>query len=91
MLLTISTTHLPGTDLGCLLHKNPAKCQTFELSFGHAHVFYPEATEARCTASLLLDVDPVGMVRGGVRFREGLLDQYVNVSMLTTGCTESRP
>jgi 3' terminal RNA ribose 2'-O-methyltransferase Hen1 len=78
MLLTISTTHRPGTDLGYLLHKNPAKCQTFELSFGHAHVFYPEATEARCTAALLLDVDPVGMVRGGAKFRERLLDQYVN-------------
>ncbi|MBI5724444.1 MAG: 3' terminal RNA ribose 2'-O-methyltransferase Hen1 [Planctomycetes bacterium] len=78
MLLTITTTHRPATDLGYLFHKNPAKCQTFELSFGAAHVFYPEAGDDRCTAALLLDVDPVGMVRGGVRFREGLLDQYVN-------------
>ena len=78
MLLTISTTHRPATDLGYLLHKNPTKCQSFELSFGHAHVFYPEATEERCTAALLLDVDPVGMVRGGAKFRERLLDQYVN-------------
>lgn len=62
------------------MHKNPAKCQSFELSFGLAHVFYPEATARRCTAALLLDVDPVGMVRGGggARFREGVLDQYVN-------------
>ena len=78
MLLTITTTHRPATDLGYLLHKHPAKCQSFELSFGQAHVFYPEATAERCTAALLLDVDPVGMVRGGVRFRSGLLDQYVN-------------
>jgi 3' terminal RNA ribose 2'-O-methyltransferase Hen1 len=78
MLLTITTTYEPATDLGYLLHKNPAKCQAFELSFGQAYVFYPEATAQRCTAAMLLDVDPVGMIRGGVRFREGLLDQYVN-------------
>lgn len=78
MLLTISTTYQPATDLGYLLGKHPGKCQTFELSFGQAHVFYPEATAERCTAALLLDVDPVGMVRGRKQFREGLLDQYVN-------------
>ncbi len=77
MLLNITTTHRPATDLGYLLHKNPARCQTFELSFGEAHVFYPEAGEDRCTAALLLDVDPIGMVRGKTR-RGGLLDQYVN-------------
>ncbi len=79
MLLTISTTHRPATDLGFLLHKNPARPQSFELSFGKVHVFYPEAGEDRCTAALLLDVDPVGMVRGRAGSRhEGLLDQYVN-------------
>ena len=62
MLLTITTTHQPATDLGYLLAKHPAKCQSFELSFGQAHVFYPEAATERCTAALLLDVDPVGMV-----------------------------
>src|SRR5262245_47367379 len=80
MLLAITTTHTPATDLGYLLHKNPAKAQSFELSFGHAHVFYPEATPERCTAALLLDVDPVGLVRNrhgppGDRFA---LEQYVN-------------
>ena len=64
MLLTITTTHRPATDLGYLLHKHPARVQSFELSFGKAHVFYPEATDERCTAALLLDVDPVGLVRG---------------------------
>ena len=44
MLLTLTTTHNPATDLGYLLHKNPAKLHSFELSFGKAHVFYPEAT-----------------------------------------------
>jgi 3' terminal RNA ribose 2'-O-methyltransferase Hen1 len=63
MLLSITTTHQPATDLGYLLHKHPDRCQTFELSFGMAHVFYPEASAERCTACLLLDVDPVGIVR----------------------------
>lgn len=75
MLLTISTTHAPATDLGYLLHKNPARgAQAFELAFGNAHVWYPEATDARCTAALLLDIDAVGLVRG----RDAALDAYVN-------------
>jgi 3' terminal RNA ribose 2'-O-methyltransferase Hen1 len=76
MLLTITTTHQPATDLGHLLHKHPERLQSFSLPFGQAHVFYPEATEERCTAALLLDVDPVGLIRRGVRFPR--LDQYVN-------------
>jgi 3' terminal RNA ribose 2'-O-methyltransferase Hen1 len=80
MLLTISTTHTPATDLGYLLHKNPERGQTFELSFGRAHVVYPEASPERCTAALVLDVDPVGLVRGrrGHAGEGGLLAQYVN-------------
>lgn len=77
MLLTIATTHSPATDLGYLLHKHPARLQSFDLSFGKAHVFYPEASPERCTAALLLDVDPVGLVRK--RRGEGeALEQYVN-------------
>lgn len=64
VLLTITTTRAPATDLGWLLHKHPAKVQDFSLSFGRAQVFYPDAAEQRCTAALLLDVDPVGLVRG---------------------------
>jgi 3' terminal RNA ribose 2'-O-methyltransferase Hen1 len=76
MLLTISTTHRPATDLGYLLHKNPARVQAFDLSFGRAHVFYPQADESQCTAALLLEIDPVQLVRGK---RGGFsLDQYVN-------------
>ena len=80
MLVTLSTTHVPATDLGFLLHKNPARAQQVEVSTGTAHVFYPEAHEHRCTVALLLEVDPVGLVRsaraGGV---EGAaLAQYVN-------------
>ncbi|MBX3433013.1 MAG: hypothetical protein KF847_06815 [Pirellulales bacterium] len=78
MLLTIATTHRPATDLGYLLHKHPDRCQTFALSFGQAHVLYSEVGDERCTACLLLDVDPVGMVRGRSEWKDGLLDQYVN-------------
>ena len=80
MLLTISTTHAPATDLGYLLHKNPKRVQTFSLSFGQAHVFYSEASEARCTAALLLDVDPVALVRSNRNDAKGgqTLAQYVN-------------
>lgn len=80
MLLTITNTRPPATDLGYLLHKNPDKIQSFDLSFGHVHVFYPEASEGRCTAALLLDVDPVALVRTrrGPAGEGGALEQYVN-------------
>src|SRR5215472_6443800 len=80
MLLTITNTRPPATDLGYLLHKNPSRVQSFELSFGQAHVFYPEANPERCTAALLLDVDPVGLVRNrkGPAGEGRALEQYVN-------------
>src|ERR1700710_1126254 len=78
MLLAISTTHRPTSDLGYLLHKHPDRFQTFDLGFGKAHVFYPEVNESRATVSLLLDVDPVGMVRGKGRNQSFLLGHYVN-------------
>ncbi|MBS0206045.1 MAG: 3' terminal RNA ribose 2'-O-methyltransferase Hen1 [Planctomycetes bacterium] len=78
MLLTISTTHEPATVLGYLLHKHPDRCQSFDLSFGQAHVFYPEVSDQRVSAALLLDVDPVGMVRGKGREQSFLLGHYVN-------------
>lgn len=78
MLLTISTTHRPANDLGYLLHKHPDKFQSFNLSFGKAHVYYPEVGEERCSACLMLDVDAVGMVRGKNPDQSFLLGQYVN-------------
>ncbi len=59
MLLNITSTHQPATDLGYLLHKHPDKCQSFLMTFGQAHVFYPESTTQRCTATLLLDTPSV--------------------------------
>jgi 3' terminal RNA ribose 2'-O-methyltransferase Hen1 len=76
MLLTITSTRPPATELGHLLHKHPDRLQSFPLPFGRAHVFYPEATEGRCTAALLLDVNPIGLIRRGVQFPR--LDHYVN-------------
>jgi 3' terminal RNA ribose 2'-O-methyltransferase Hen1 len=80
MLLTITSTNAPATDLGYLLHKNPSRLQSFPLSFGQAHIFYPEATNESCTVALLLDVDPVALVRNrrGPSGDGGTLDQYVN-------------
>ncbi|MGH9767080.1 MAG: 3' terminal RNA ribose 2'-O-methyltransferase Hen1 [Blastocatellia bacterium] len=80
MLLTITNTQPPATDLGYLLHKNPVRPQSFDLTFGRAHVFYPEATDERCSAALLLDVDPVGLVRNrrGPSGEGRALEQYVN-------------
>ncbi|MGD1867508.1 MAG: 3' terminal RNA ribose 2'-O-methyltransferase Hen1 [Phormidesmis sp.] len=79
MLLNITTTHQPASDLGYLLHKHPERCQSFPMTFGKAHVFYPEVSEERCTATLLLDVDPVGLVRKkSARYQTKTFDQYVN-------------
>jgi 3' terminal RNA ribose 2'-O-methyltransferase Hen1 len=78
MLLTITTTHRPASALGYLLHKHTERFQSFDMSFGKAHVYYPEVTDERCTACLLLDVDPVGMVRGKNPDQNFLLAQYVN-------------
>ncbi|WP_328379036.1 3' terminal RNA ribose 2'-O-methyltransferase Hen1 [Streptomyces sp. NBC_01020] len=86
MFLTISTTgtpERPATDLGFLLHKHPDKAQAFSTSHGTAHVLYPEATAERCTAALLLEVDPVALVRRGRGKGRGgapdaALAQYVN-------------
>ena len=82
MLLSLTTTHSPAIDLGYLLAKHPDRMQSFTLGFGEAHVVYPEATEARCTASLILDLDPIALVRGrpasGGSGEGGPLADYVN-------------
>jgi 3' terminal RNA ribose 2'-O-methyltransferase Hen1 len=79
VLLTVTTTRAPATDLGYLLHKHPDRLQTFETAAGAAHVFYPEATAERCTAALLLEVDPIALVRGNkTKPGDGELAQYVN-------------
>lgn len=76
VLLTLTTTAEPATDLGYLLHKHPDRAQTFPVAAGSAHVFYPRAEPEVCTAALLLEVDPVALVRG--RSDAFALGQYVN-------------
>lgn len=78
MLLTI-TAPVSGEDLGYLLHKNPSRPHAFTLAFGKAHVFYPQLSNNRSQVALLLDVDPIDLVRGRRDSPgEGSLDQYVN-------------
>ncbi len=78
MYLSISTTHSPASDLGYLLHKHPAKLQRFELNFGEAHVFYPSVSDRQCTMVMLVDVDPVKLVRTKGGSSSFALKQYVN-------------
>ena len=80
MLLSVTTTHRPAGDLGFLLHKHPERVQRFDVTAGVAHVFYPDVSEERATATLLLEVDPVELVRTarGPSGEGFSLGQYVN-------------
>ncbi len=80
MLLEITTTHQPTSDLGYLLHKHPDKFQSFDLSHGQVHVFYPELTEEKVKFCLLLDIDPIELVKGGRNLsgKGFALGHYVN-------------
>lgn len=78
MLLTLSTSHPSASDLSFLLHKHPDRFQSFKLSFGKAHVFYPEASDERCTACLALDVDSIQLARSRKRSDHSALAHYVN-------------
>lgn len=80
MILSITTTHTPATDLGYLLQKHPDRVQTFDQHFGKAVVFYPEATAERTTAVLMLDVDPIGLFKNNQKKGSGdfALRHYVN-------------
>ncbi len=78
MLLTITYTGQNARDLGYLLYKHPDRTQQFTLSFGKVYVFYPEASDDRTTAALLLDIDPIDLARGKAGSMEGGLFDYVN-------------
>ena len=79
MLLTLTTNHKPATDIGYLLHKSPFRCQSSVLPFGTVNVFYPEASADKCTLAILLDVDPVELVRNSHHPQSTMpLEQYVN-------------
>lgn len=78
MLLTITSTRSPATDLSWLLHKHPDKVQFFRATGEQATVFCPEATKERCTAALLLRIDPIDLVRGAGPGAHTISTQYVN-------------
>ena len=80
MLLTITAEGENAAALSFLLHKHPDKLQQVELSVGAASIFYPECRKEKVTAALLLDIDPIGMVRNAKNFagKDFLLGQYVN-------------
>ncbi|MEM9544190.1 MAG: 3' terminal RNA ribose 2'-O-methyltransferase Hen1, partial [Cyanobacteria bacterium P01_E01_bin.42] len=80
MLLTITTTYQPATDLGFLLHKHPDRLQSVELSMGKAHIFYPDCTNEKTTIALLLEIDSIEMIRGSRHDsnKNFALGQYVN-------------
>jgi 3' terminal RNA ribose 2'-O-methyltransferase Hen1 len=90
MLLTITYTGQNTAELGYLLFKNPYRPQKFELNYGDAYVFYPEVSNERTTAALLLDIDPIDLARGkSDANRNGLFDYvndrpYVSSSFLST-------
>lgn len=81
MLMTLSTTFQPATDLGYVLRKNPSNPEpkSFDLAFGRAHLVWPLADAAHVTVALLVDVDPVALVRGRKESPAGgPLAMYVN-------------
>lgn len=79
MLITIRTTHEPATDIGFLLHKNPNRCQNVDLGFGILNVLYPKAAKNECCVALLLDIDPIDLIRGKKNRQNTMpLEQYVN-------------
>jgi 3' terminal RNA ribose 2'-O-methyltransferase Hen1 len=83
VLITLTTTHQPATELGFLLHKHPDRVQSIEMPAGTAYVAYPEAGFDRCTVALLLEVDPIGLVRGGSALAEYVNDRpYAACSLL---------
>ena len=78
MLMSLTSTTPPATDLGFLLHKHPDRVRSVDVGLGQAHVFYPEATPQRCTAALFVEVDPIDLARGPNRRKPRGLEPYVN-------------
>lgn len=78
MLVSLTSTTPDARDLGFLLHKHPDRVRAVDVGFGQAHVFYPEATQHRCTATTFVEVDPVGLARGQHRHRLAGLEPHVN-------------
>lgn len=79
VLLTLTHRGADSDDLGHLLHKHPARHHEANLPFGKATVFYPKVEQGECSVALLVEVDPVDLVRGKNANQTGwALGQYVN-------------
>lgn len=78
MLVSLTSTTPVATDLGYLLHKHPDRVRSVDVGFGRAHVFYPEATPQRCTATTCVEVDPFGRTRHRQHRRAQGLEPYLN-------------
>ena len=78
MLVSLTSTTPDATDLGYLLHKHPDRVRTVDVGVGRAHVFFPEATPQRCTASLFVEVDPIALAKGSKGRPAASLEHYVN-------------
>ncbi|WP_419838643.1 3' terminal RNA ribose 2'-O-methyltransferase Hen1 [Candidatus Poriferisodalis sp.] len=78
MLVSLTSTTADATDLGYLLHKHPDRVRTVDVGIGRAHVFFPEATPQRCTATLFVEVDPIALARGTKGRPPASLEHYVN-------------
>src|SRR5205823_5706917 len=70
-------THQAARDGSRLLAPQASgSCPAVLLAVRRGSRLLPRGGEQRCTAAMLLEIDPIGLVRRGVRF--SLLDQYVN-------------
>ena len=78
MLVSLTSTTPVATDLGYLLHKHPDRVRSVDAGFGRAHVFYPEATAPRCTATTYVEVDAFGPARHRQHRRAHGLEPYLN-------------
>jgi 3' terminal RNA ribose 2'-O-methyltransferase Hen1 len=76
MLLTLTCAAPDAARFGYLLGKHPDAVFERPFSMGRVTVFYPEVASDRLTVAMLIEVDPVGLVRRPTPFAG--LDQYVN-------------
>ncbi|MFZ4843620.1 methyltransferase domain-containing protein [Mycetocola saprophilus] len=79
MYLSITLTGSHASGLNHLLHKHPDRVHRREKNGSTATVFTPVFEPDRATVGLLLEVDPIGLVRGQGAARDSFtLGQYVN-------------
>ncbi len=71
MLVSISTTTSPASDLLTLLNLDPNSIRSEDLGFGMAKVFCPELRHDRCEVSIVLDWAPHEWFQRRVRTRLG--------------------